>query len=534
MRNQRLQRAGSTGTVRLGTPADHEAIHRLNYRTFVEEIPQHAANAERRLVDRFHDDNVYAVYEVNGAVVGMVSGRTARPFSLDQKLGPIDQWLPPGSRPVEIRLLAVEPAWRCTRVFTRLVHFITQHFLHAGFDVGVMSGTTRQLALYRHMGFHPFATLVGNEGAQYQPMYITRDRVRHWPDSLKAGGNFLTGPVEVLPGVRAAMGGVATSHRSPAFHDSYRDIATRLGELTRARHVTLLQGSGTLANDVIGSQLLQLDGHGVVVSNGEFGERLADHAARLALPHVVVRAPWGAPVPVEDVDAAMQATQARWLWAVHSETSTGVVNDLDQLRTLADRHGARLALDAVSSVGAIPVNLEGVWMASAVSGKALAAYPGVAIILHAEPPLPPQVRVPRYLDLALAAGAHGVPFTQSSNLLDALQASLAGHDWSQRIAQRARDGHWLRAALARRGLIVLAPPSHASAVVHTIPLAPPVSAQAVGERLRHQGWHVGFESDYLRSNNWVQVCLFGEYTASALRALPDAVLDAVTLAAPAD
>jgi len=534
MRNQRLERVDSTGTVRLATPADHEAIHRLNYRTFVEEIPQHAPNDARRLVDRFHDDNVYAVYEVDGTVVGMVSGRTARPFSLDQKLGPIDQWLPIGCRPVEIRLLAVDPAWRSTRVFTRLVQFITHHFLHAGFDVGVMSGTTRQLALYRHMGFRPFASLVGHEGAQYQPMYITSEHVMQWPDSLKAGGNFLTGPVEVRRDVREALSRAAASHRSPAFQETYRDITKRLCELTRAQHATLLLGSGTLANDVVGSQLLQLDGRGVVVSNGEFGERLADHATRLSLPHVVVRTPWGAPMDIDAIDAAMLTTRARWLWAVHSETSTGVVNDLDLLRTLANRHRARLALDAVSSVGAIPANLEGVWMASAVSGKALAAYPGVAIILHDEPPMAPHIRVPRYLDLALAARSNGVPFTQSSNLLDALGASLAGHDWPQRIVQRARDGRWLREAFAERGLSVLAPASCASAVVHTIPLAPPVSARAVGEHLRRHGWHVGFESDYLRANNWVQVCLFGEYTTSALRSLPDAVLEAVTRMAPAD
>ena len=90
MGTARPETAIEAGQVRLATPADHRVIHRLNYRTFVEEIPQHPANAERRLADRFHDDNVNAVYEVDGAVVGMVCGRAIRPFSLDQSLGPID------------------------------------------------------------------------------------------------------------------------------------------------------------------------------------------------------------------------------------------------------------------------------------------------------------------------------------------------------------------------------------------------------------------------------------------------------------
>jgi aspartate aminotransferase-like enzyme/predicted N-acetyltransferase YhbS len=522
----------SAPQVRLATPADHEAIHRLNYRTFVEEIPQHTANAERRLVDRFHDDNVYAVYEVAGEIVGMVSARTQRPFSLDQKLGTVDRYLPAGSRPVEIRLLAVEPAHRATRVFVKLVQFLTAHFMAAGYDVGIISGTTRQLRLYRHLGFTPFGHLVGSEGAQYQPMYITRDVVMRWSAAMVPGGNFLTGPVEVLPQVREAFSRPPRSHRSKAYHEGYIDVQARLCGLTGARHATLLLGSGTLANDVIGAQLRQLDGRGVVVSNGEFGERLADHAARLGLPHAVVRAPWGESVDVDEVDAKMITTRARWLWAVHTETSTGVVNDLALLRTLAQRHRARLALDTVSSVGAVPVDLEGVWMASAVSGKALASYPGVAIVFHEDMPLPPQQRVPRYLDLELAVRHHGVPFTQSSNLLDALRASLVEHDWPTRIAQRARDGASLRTALARCDLRPLAPAALASPVVHTIPLEPHVSALAVGERLRRDGWHVGFESDYLKRHNWLQLCLFGEYTAAALDALPRAVAAAIDAMAP--
>lgn len=523
------------GLVRLATPADHEAIHALNYRTFVEEIPQHAPDASRRLVDRFHDTNVYAVYEVEGQVVGMVCGRPQRPFSLDQKLGPVDQWLPPGCTPVEIRLLAVEPAYRATRVFVKLARFITEHFMHHGYDVAVISGTTRQLSLYRHMGFTPFGHRIGTADAEYQPMFITRHAVQQWPAALASGGtahgrggNFHSGPVGMKPVVVAAMAREAASHRADRFLTTYQDVQSRLCALTRARHATLLLGSGTLANDVVGAQLLQLESCGVVVSNGEFGDRLVDHAVRLGLPHVVVRAPWGAPLNVDELEAAMITTRARWLWAVHTETSTGVVNHLDRLRTLAQRHRAHLALDAVSSVGAFPVQLDGVWCASAVSGKALASFPGVAIVLHDTLPATPNVRVPRYLDLHLAAASSGVPFTQSSNLLDALHASLTQTDWPARIAQRAHDGRWLRSALEAAGLRVLAPTESASPIVHTIPLPAAVSAIDVGLNLRARGWQVGFESSYLRARNWLQLCLMGEYDETALRALPQMVTLAMT------
>ena len=72
---------------------EYEAIHRLNYKTFAEEIPQHARNAEQRLVDKFHAENTYAIALHGARLVGMVCGRSSRPFSLDHKLPGLDSHL---------------------------------------------------------------------------------------------------------------------------------------------------------------------------------------------------------------------------------------------------------------------------------------------------------------------------------------------------------------------------------------------------------------------------------------------------------
>ena len=525
----------ASGRARLATAADMEAIHRLNYRTFVEEIPQHAPNAEQRLVDRFHDENVYVVYDVDGEVVGMVCGRARRPFSLDQKLGPIDAWLPPHTRAVEIRLLAVDPAYRATRVLTRLLQTLTAHFVAQGFDLGVLSGTTRQLALYAHIGCVPFAHRIGTPGAEYQPMYLELEtvaaRASLWPDSRSfspavsraVGGRFLPGPVAMHETVDAAFRAPAASHRAAAFSAQHARVRDTLCARTGAPRATLLLGSGTLANDVIGAQLAQLPGPGVVLTNGEFGDRLTDQAHRLGLTHAVVRTPWGAPMDWDAVRRAMHDTRATWLWAVHSETSTGVVNDLDTLRAIAHEYDARLALDSISSLGAIPVSLDGVWMASAVSGKAIGAYPGVAIVLYDGVPSP-SARIPRYLDLGHAIACGGVPFTQSSNLIAALDAALSATDWDACAAERAGWGAWVRAQLIDAGLTVVAPQDVASPVVHTIALPRDVSSRALGETLRVQGWEIAFESDYLRERNWVQLCLMGALTGGQVRGMVRALL----------
>jgi predicted N-acetyltransferase YhbS len=155
--------------------SDFDAIHRLNYETFVEEIPQHAPNPERRLIDRFHAENTYVICLSDGHLIGMVCGRSQRPFSLDQKLVDLDSWLPSCRKVVEIRLLSVAHAHRKTSVFRGLMTFLSGHFMAQGCDLAVISGTVRELKLYRHLGFAPFGERVGSEKASYQPMYLTLD-----------------------------------------------------------------------------------------------------------------------------------------------------------------------------------------------------------------------------------------------------------------------------------------------------------------------------------------------------------------------
>ncbi len=158
---------------RIAGPADFDAIHALNYETFVEEIPQHETNGARRLVDRFHDGNTYVACFAGGHLAGMVCGRCERPFSLDLKLADLDRWLPPHHKAVEVRLLAVRREWRKTAVFLRLMTLLSTHFMALGCDLALISGTVRELKLYRHLGFVPFAQQVGTAAAMYQPMLLT-------------------------------------------------------------------------------------------------------------------------------------------------------------------------------------------------------------------------------------------------------------------------------------------------------------------------------------------------------------------------
>lgn len=182
--------ASSTAVrYRMAGPEDFEAIHRLNYATFVEEIPQHAANGERRLVDRFHAENTYSLAIAPDELAGMVCGRCERPFSLDQKLVALESRLPPHRKLVEIRLLAIARPYRKTAVFVNLIELLARHFIAKGCDLAIISGTVRQLALYRHMGFEPFGERVGTADALYQPMYLTLAALERGSASGRAWAN---------------------------------------------------------------------------------------------------------------------------------------------------------------------------------------------------------------------------------------------------------------------------------------------------------------------------------------------------------
>lgn len=502
-------------------PFEFELIHRLNYRTFVDEIPQHSANREKRLVDRFHEENTYIICMSGEELLGMVALRSQRPFSLDFKLDNLDSYVPANSKPVEIRLLAIEPRYRKTSVILGIMLRGVEVARARGYDIALISGTTRQIRLYQHLGFQRFGPLVGTPEAMFQPMYLTWDAFEAQVGALlerserfQEPANFLPGPVAVSKKVHEAFVQTPVSHRSENFSVMLEEVKAALRSLTDASEVAVLQGSGTLANDVIGAQLSLSGQAGVVLANGEFGERLCDHARRFRLDHVIYDAGWGKALNLGEIDRLLRLRpQTRWLWAVHCETSTGVLNDLEALKTLSRRHHLKLCVDCVSSIGALKVNLSGVQFAAGTSGKAIGALPGLSIVFIGGDVVP-RGRLPCYLDLAGYLHC-GVPFTMSSNLLAALRVALTmlGAERYRAVANAARR---LRNQLDRYKIDVVAPRSISAPHVVTIALPEQIDSSALAGELASRGILVAHASEYLRRRNCIQICLMGKFTTAAL------------------
>ncbi len=512
---------------------EFEQIHRLNYKTFAEEIPQHKAQPTHRLVDKFHAENTYLICLSGRQLAGMLAVRGNRPFSLDQKLENLDSYLPSGRKICEIRLLAVDKKFRGAQVLQGILALLWQHGIEKSYDLAIISGTPRQFKLYQHLGFVPFGPMVGTGEAQFQPMYVTLETfentarvfLRSSPSRAfqPSAINFLPGPVTIRREVRRAFEQAPESHRADAFVRDFQLTKQVLCELTGVKHVELLQGSGTLANDIVAGQLSLEKRRGLVLSNGEFGDRLIDHARRMGLDFEAIQFPWGSEIDLTRVKETLSVLAGSWLWCTHCETSTGVLNDLNQLKSLCSQYNAKLCVDCISSVGTVPVDLTGVYLATCASGKGLRSYPGLSMVFYNHELPGKNDRLPRYLDLSYYAAQQGIPFTFSSNLLHALHAAVKRVPWDVRFAELKARSAWLRPKLRELEFDLVGEETETSPAVITIALPESMNSAKIGALIQESGYLLSYNSEYLKQRNWIQICLMGESAEERLVSLLNAL-----------
>ncbi|MBP1728107.1 MAG: aminotransferase class, partial [Deltaproteobacteria bacterium] len=311
----------------------------------------------------------------------------------------------------------------------------------------------------------------------------------------------------------------AVSHRAGSFLQMVADTQRLLCRLTGARFVELFLGSGTLVNDVVAAQLKVLDGTGLILSNGEFGERLIDHAGRMGLDFDVLRVPWGSRYDLGKVERRLQEMpQVSWLWSTHCETSCGILNDLEGLTEICRRCAVKLCLDCTSSLGTVPVNLAEVFLASSVSGKGLASLSGIGLVFYNKA-VETDSQIPRYLDLGYYRTKQGVPFTQSSNLVAALHQALLELEIPRRFEVIRRQHDLLRRELSAYGISAMAAAVSTAPAVLSIRLPREWSSLAWGDALERLGFLLSYRSEYLLKQNIIQICLMGKITDDQCRDL---------------
>lgn len=490
------------------TIEEYEQIFKLNYETFVNEIPQHEENETRKLKDKFHDKNIYIIAKKYNEVVAMISLCSERPFSLDIKLGSIDDYYKKGYKsPIEIRLLSVKPKYRKTKVFfeliQRAINYINQH----SHDIIFISGTTRQEKLYRHLGFERFHENVGTEDAEYIPMVLELSRdnkvLKKLLECKKI--NFLPGPVDLSDAVKKSLLKGLYSHRSNEFVNLTLETMNKIKNLLGTKKAVILHGSATLANEAVIAQLKQRQlNKGIVLTNGEFGNRLVHQTKKQGLDIIEYSVEFGESFNLNDVETLISENSFDFIYLTHNETSVGILNKVKEITKLAKKYNLVIAIDAVSAVGAIKYNYSDVDYVTCSSGKALCSVAGLSIVgFNCE--LYSLENSSIYLDLAYAYKMNSIPFTQPSVLMEALNVALDKFKTDD-VYNKIRERYdYMRLKLKESGYkIMKINKDEVSPVIITVELPKEVSSTNIGESLAINNIFIHYKSSYLQARNIIQ------------------------------
>lgn len=225
---------------------------------------------------------------------------------------------------------------------------------------------------------------------------------------------FTPGPLTTSRSVKEAML-LDLGSRDRVFIEMVRGIRGRLLALGGAAEpeytAVLMQGSGTFGVESVLGSVVPRDGTLLVLSNGVYGERIAQIARVLQIDVEVIAGDERRAIdPDAAADALARDAKITHVAAVHCETSTGLLNPIETLGARVREAGRSLIVDAMSSFGAVPLSLPGAFIDYMISSanKCIEGVPGFSLILARRAALEGASGNARSLSLDLAAQARGL------------------------------------------------------------------------------------------------------------------------------
>jgi serine---pyruvate transaminase len=292
---------------------------------------------------------------------------------------------------------------------------------------------------------------------------------------------FTPGPTPVPPQVLAALAEPVVHHRGPDFMRIYERCLGRLQEVFRTSRDVLMfgsSGSGTMESAV--ANLCSPGDRVVIVVAGNFGQRWAEIGRAYGADVDELEYEWGDTPTADDLGSRLgELGGATAVFLTQSETSTGVVCDVQAMAAAAREAGAVTVVDAVSSLGAVPLETDAWGIDVVVSGsqKALMTPPGIAMVTASEEAwaLRERSTSPRYYfdwDRTRKAQAKlDAPFTPPVSLVVALDVALGlllDGGLETAFERHLRLGRACRAGVKAMGLELFSPDDDSSAVVTAV------------------------------------------------------------------
>ena len=286
------------------------------------------------------------------------------------------------------------------------------------------------------------------------------------------------GPTPVPPEVLAAMAEAVVHHRSPDFRVVLERCLGRLGDVFRTEApVLMFTSSGTAAMESAVANLLSPGDRATIVSCGYFGERWQSIARAFGADVDALAYEWGEVPSADELAARLAEQPAKAVYLTHSETSTGVVADVRALATVAKDTGALVVVDAISSLGAVPLESDawGIDVVCSGSQKALMTPPGLAFASVSAAAAAASGTSPRfYLDWERTRRAQeklDAAFTPAVSIIAGLDVALGlllEEGLESAFQRHVRLGRACREGAKAMGLALFSPDDDSSAVVTAI------------------------------------------------------------------
>ena len=197
---------------------------------------------------------------------------------------------------------------------------------------------------------------------------------------------FAPGPVMTTERVKEAMTIPDLCHRGSVFEALLFNLRQKLVRLyggDNTYSAIILSGSGTAANESVFSSVLSSEDELLVLTNGEFGERLANIAGIYDIPTHVLNFGWGHPVVLEEIPRALEKHPAVSMVAmVYHETSTSMINPIAEVAKIVKQHRKVFFVDAISAIAGenLQVAAQNIDFCTGSANKAIGGMPGLSFV----------------------------------------------------------------------------------------------------------------------------------------------------------
>ena len=343
---------------------------------------------------------------------------------------------------------------------------------------------------------------------------------------------FTPGPVNVAKNVRSSMGKSDICHRESDFEDLLLSVENKLMKLFEIKNVNnysavFISGSGTAANEAILSSVVG-NKNILVLSNGEFGERLHSISQIHNVNTYFLEFPWGKKFDLEVIDSFVKKNKIDIIAMVHHETSSGMLNSMGDIGSLSKSNGSILFVDCVSSAGAETIDMEkdNIAFCSSSSSKAIGSYAGLSFVIGETVEFEKIKNLPvktSYLNLykfyQFSKNKLQTPNTPAIPLFFALEQALANillEGVANRHAKIRRKAKLLRQGMLKLGLNFLLDQKEMSSVLTNVFIPININFKNFRQKLREE-MIIIYEGKGCFKDRIFQVGNIGELSNSDIR-----------------